>query len=122
VRTAVAAGNRGADVTVRADVRNTTGSALTTTVAGTVHGPDGAPVALRQAVLLAAGERRTVTFSPADTPGLRLARPALWWPVGLGSQPLYTARLTAGTGAAAAPSDAADTTFGVRQIASTLDA
>lgn len=103
-----------ADLTVRTRVRNDTGRAVTALVTGTVAG-----TGLTRRVPLAAHESRTVVFSPADVPGLRLRSPRVWWPAGMGAQPLYGLGLTASV--AGAVSDTAHQTFGIRDVRAPLD-
>lgn len=81
---------RSADLTVKARARNETGSAVTATVSGRIGS-----VPFSKTVPLAAHETRTVVFSRADVPGLHLRSPRVWWPAGMGGQPLYGLRLTA---------------------------
>jgi exo-1,4-beta-D-glucosaminidase len=101
-----------ADLTVKAEVRNDSGAAVTTTVSGTVAGSPLSP----QTVTLTAGQARTVTF-----PMVALANPRVWWPVGMGGQPLYDVDLTASVGGGGA-SDTVHKRFGVRDIRAPLDA
>ncbi|MEU2716687.1 sugar-binding domain-containing protein [Streptomyces sp. NPDC007205] len=104
-----------ADLTVKAQARNDTGAAVTAEVTGRI----GATTFTRQ-VPLAAHETKTVTFSPADTPGLRLTSPKVWWPAGMGGQPLYDLDLTASV--AGTTSDTAHETFGIRDVRAPLNA
>ncbi|MEU9479380.1 exo-beta-D-glucosaminidase [Streptomyces sp. NPDC048191] len=104
-----------ADLTVKAVARNDTGSAVTAEVTGRI----GATAFTRR-VRLAAHEARTVTFSPTDTPGLRLTSPRVWWPAGMGGQPLYDLDLTASV--AGTTSDTAHESFGIRDVRAPLDA
>ncbi|SRR6266536_82111 len=98
-----------ADVTVKADVHNNTGAAMTATVAGTIGG-----IALNaQQVSLAANETKTVTVKTT------IANPKVWWPRPLGDHPTYEAALTATAGGGT--SDTAATTFGIRDVKSSLD-
>ncbi|MFL6127206.1 glycosyl hydrolase 2 galactose-binding domain-containing protein [Actinophytocola sp.] len=97
------------DLTVRADVRNDTATAVSATVSGTVAGR-----AISQTVALAAKEKKTVTFATTG-----IDNPSLWWPAGMGGQPLYNLDLTAAVGGTA--SDAAHSTFGVRDVKATLN-
>jgi exo-1,4-beta-D-glucosaminidase len=108
-------GMRTADLTVKAEVRNNRTSPTTALVAGRIG-----PVGFARPVRLAPGEQRTVAFSPADTPQLRLTDPRVWWPAGLGGQPLYELKLAARVGPEVA--DTAATSFGIRDVRSSLDA
>ncbi|MFF4717359.1 exo-beta-D-glucosaminidase [Streptomyces eurythermus] len=104
-----------ADLTVRAQVRNDTGSAVTTEVTGSVG-----DIRFARTVTLGAHESKTLSFSPADVPGLHLTRPEVWWPAGMGGQPLYDLDLTATV--AGTPSDSAHESFGIRDVRAPLNA
>lgn len=99
-----------AEVTVQATVSNATDSAQSGTLSGTIEGG----IQFNQEVSLAPKEARTVTFSPANSPSLRLREPHLWWPNGYGPQNLYELRLAFVT--RQEESDATRLSFGVRQI------
>ncbi|MBV2352989.1 exo-beta-D-glucosaminidase [Streptomyces sp. J2-1] len=103
-----------ADLTVRARVRNDTARPVTARVAGTVAG-----VRVARSVPLAAHETRSVEFTPAEVPGLRLTSPKVWWPAGMGGQPLYGLDLTAS--ADGTVSDTAHRRFGVRDVRAPLN-
>ncbi|MEU9238974.1 exo-beta-D-glucosaminidase [Streptomyces sp. NPDC048385] len=103
-----------ADLTVKARARNDSDTPVTAQVSGTVA---GVPVA--RSVRLAAHQTRTVTFTPADTPGLHLTSPRVWWPAGMGGQPLYGLDLTASV--AGTKSDTAHQRFGVRDVRAPLN-
>ncbi len=98
-----------ATVTAKADVRNDSASAVTATVSGTVAGSP-----LSQTVSLAAHEQKTVTF-----PSLTLANPQVWWPAGMGGQPMYDLDLAVSV--SGATSDTAHERFGIRDVKATLD-
>jgi exo-1,4-beta-D-glucosaminidase len=100
---------RRAEVTVKADVRNDTAATVRATVTGEVAGE-----ALEQEVTLAPGERRRMAF-----PAVTLANPKIWWPAGMGEQPLYDVDLTASVGGAV--SDTAHDRFGVREVKAPLE-
>ncbi|QDO06531.1 exo-1,4-beta-D-glucosaminidase [Streptomyces sp. OK228] len=104
-----------ADLTVKAQARNETSAPVTATVSGSI-GPDAS---FSKTVSLAAHETKTVTFSPTDTPGLRLSAPKVWWPAGMGGQPLYGLDLTASVGGSA--SDTAHEHFGIREVKAPLN-
>ncbi|KUN05903.1 exo-beta-D-glucosaminidase [Streptomyces yokosukanensis] len=104
-----------ADLTVTAQARNDTGAPVTARITGTL----GSTTFTRQ-VPLAAHASKTVTFSPADTPGLHLSAPEVWWPAGMGGQPLYGLDLTASV--AGTTSDTAHESFGVRDVQAPLNA
>ncbi|WP_371673942.1 exo-beta-D-glucosaminidase [Streptomyces sp. NBC_00289] len=103
-----------ADLTVKAQARNDTASPVTATVAGSI----GA-ISFSRSVSLAAHEAKTVTFAPADVPGLHLTSPKVWWPAGMGGQPLYSLDLTAS--AAGTVSDTAHESFGIRDVKAPLN-
>ncbi|MFI5973278.1 glycosyl hydrolase 2 galactose-binding domain-containing protein [Streptomyces sp. NPDC051452] len=103
-----------ADLTVKARARNDSGAAVTAEISGSVAG-----TAFSRTVPLAAHETKTVTFSPADVPGLHLDSPKVWWPAGMGGQPLYDLDLTAGV--AGATSDTAHQRFGIRDVQAPLN-
>lgn len=117
-----------AGLTVKAKLRNDSAAQVTTTVTGTLTGPAaGAPTGaqepayapFRQDVTLRAHETKTVTFAPARYPQLHLVSPRVWWPAGMGAQELYGLRLTAT--ASGTLSDAADETFGIRDVRAPLN-
>ncbi|WP_129311253.1 exo-beta-D-glucosaminidase [Streptomyces sp. L2] len=104
-----------ADLTVKARARNDSAATVTAEVTGGI----GA-IRFSRTVRLAAHETRTVTFSPADVPALRLTSPRVWWPAGMGGQPLYDLDLTASV--SGTPSDTAHETFGIRDVRAPLNA
>jgi exo-1,4-beta-D-glucosaminidase len=104
-----------AALTVKVEARNRDASAHDATITGEVAG-----VSLRRTIRLAAGETQTVSFSSETDPGLDLRHPQVWWPVGMGSQPLY--RLQMAAAVEGLTSDRASATFGVRSVSSHLTA
>ena len=102
-----------AALTVKVDVRNLDTLAHDVQITGVA-----ADVPLARTIHLAAGESRTVAFSPADNPRLELHEPRVWWPVGMGAHPLYTAQMVAAVDNVT--SDRASATFGVRSVSAHL--
>ncbi|MFJ3234319.1 glycosyl hydrolase 2 galactose-binding domain-containing protein [Streptomyces sp. NPDC086787] len=103
-----------ADLTVKARVHNGSDRDVTAQVTGKAAGTP-----LTRSVQLAAHETKTVAFTPADTPGLRLTTPKVWWPAGMGGQPLYDLELSVSV--AGTVSDTAHETFGVRDVQAPLN-
>ncbi|ETK37029.1 glycosyl hydrolase 2 galactose-binding domain-containing protein [Microbispora sp. ATCC PTA-5024] len=97
-----------ADLTVKVNARNDGASAVTATIAGTAAG-----MGFSQDVSLAAHQTKTVSVP------LTIASPKVWWPYGMGGQPLYDLSVTATVGGTV--SDTASSTFGVRSVTSSLD-
>jgi exo-1,4-beta-D-glucosaminidase len=102
-----------AALTVKVQARNLDASARDATITGIVAG-----VSLRRTIHLAPGETQTVSFSPKSDPGLDLNHPQVWWPVGMGAHPLYTAQIAAAVDGLI--SDRASATFGIRSVSSHL--
>jgi exo-1,4-beta-D-glucosaminidase len=102
-----------AALTVKVQARNLDTVAREATITGEVAG-----VSLQRTIHLAAGETQTVAFTPKTDPGLDLSHPNVWWPAGMGAQPLYALQLTATVDGAT--SDQAGATFGIRSVSSRL--
>jgi exo-1,4-beta-D-glucosaminidase len=97
-----------ADLTVKAQARNDSNAPVTAQVRGSIGS-----AAFEKTVSLAAHETKTVSF------GLHLASPKVWWPAGMGGQPLYGLDLTASVAGTA--SDTAHQTFGIRDVQAPLN-
>ncbi|MER7638886.1 MULTISPECIES: glycosyl hydrolase 2 galactose-binding domain-containing protein [unclassified Streptomyces] len=97
-----------ADLTVKARARNDSGAPVTAKVRGSVGG-----TTFEKSVSLAAHQTKPVTFA------LHLTSPKVWWPAGMGGQPLYALDLTASV--AGTPSDTAHQTFGIRDVRAPLN-
>lgn len=104
-----------ADLTVKAQARNDSSAAVTATVSGSI----GSDASFSKTVSLAAHETKTVIFSPIDSPGLHLNAPKVWWPAGMGGQPLYGLDLTVSVAGTA--SDTAHEDFGIRDVRAPLN-
>jgi exo-1,4-beta-D-glucosaminidase len=102
-----------ADLTVTAEVWNTTDAPVKGTLRGTIES-----VRLSREVSLAPRQKTTVRFTPTDTPSLSIKNPRVWWPYRHGTQELYTLALE--LEADGRRSDDARVTFGIQQITSEL--
>ncbi|MFF2789012.1 sugar-binding domain-containing protein [Streptomyces sp. NPDC058049] len=105
-----------AELTVKARVRNDSPEPATATVTAAIGGTG---IVLREDVTLRARETRTLVFAPDRHRRLRLQRPALWWPAGMGPQNLYGLHLTATV--TGSRSDSVRHTFGIRDVKAPLD-
>jgi hypothetical protein len=98
------------DLTVKASLRNNTGTPQTAEVDAVVAGAGGFTV------------HKRIVLPPSSTTPFSVQRrvwhPAVWWPYQMGAQPLYELRLTAVVGGRV--SDRAREQFGIRTVTSTL--
>ncbi len=97
-----------ANLTVKTNVRNDSAGAVHATLSGTVAG-----VAVSQPVDLVAHQTKTLTVA------VPLDNPKVWWPAGMGGQPLYDADLAVTAGGTV--SDQAHERFGVRDVKSAVN-
>ncbi|MET0551395.1 MAG: sugar-binding domain-containing protein, partial [Vicinamibacteria bacterium] len=102
-----------ARLTATVEVVNTTDRPVEGVVRGAVEAAQ-----FSRRVSLAARERRLVSFTPADAPGLTLERPRVWWPYRWGAQPLYT--MAFDVDVLGEVSDRRDVRFGIREASSEL--
>jgi exo-1,4-beta-D-glucosaminidase len=106
---------KSAELTISAELRNQSGQYVKGALVAEVDGKT-----LKQDVELAAGETKTVRFSPENFAELKLTHPKLWWPYTVGTPELYTANLRFETGGPATISESASVTFGIREVTSEL--
>jgi len=104
-----------ADLTVYAELRNATASAVKGVVSGTVAG-----VRFEQPVELSPNEDRTVVFSSERFSQLRIQSPRAWWPFQMGEPHLEN--LTMRFSIDGRVSDERSVDFGIREITSELTA
>jgi len=102
-----------AALTVYADVQNSSDHAVRGVLRAEVD-----KIKISQPVQLAAGETKTVRFSPKQFAALRLMHPQLWWPYTMGEPFLYSAKISFAI--AGHVSDSATTNFGIREVTSEL--
>jgi len=111
--------NDAAHLTVTAVVKNASDHAVKGTLKGRIE-----KVEFAQAVELAAGESKDVTFLPDQYPQLNFSNPRLWWPAQMGTPNLYELNLAfvvdaeSGKGSKGEISDVSHTKFGIREITS----
>jgi exo-1,4-beta-D-glucosaminidase len=107
-----------AALTLKADVTNHAAAAQTGELSAEVSSPSGDAITVTRTVTVPAHTTRTMTFTPSDHPQLLIEHPSVWWPYGMGRQPLYNLRT-----AVTQPGSAADVqseTFGIRTITTRL--
>lgn len=115
-----------AELTVKARVRNDSDKPTTVTVTAAIHANDTGTgtgtglIVLSEDVVLRAHEARTLAFTPEHHPQLRLHRPGVWWPAGMGPQNLYGLSVSATV--AGKTSDSVRHTFGIRDVTAPLNA
>ena len=102
-----------AELTISGEVRNVSNQPAKGVLHADVEG-----IELQQPVELKAGETQIVKFAPDQFAKLKLAHPRLWWPYQMGTPNLYTVELS--FEADGQVSDAANVTFGIREVTSEL--
>jgi exo-1,4-beta-D-glucosaminidase len=113
VRSVLEPSHRSAELTVSAELRNTTDRAIT----GSVRGSIG-DISFSKSISLAPKEQATVRFTPEEVAALKIANPRLWWPYRYGEQHLYD--LSIAVDVDGALSDQAKTKFGIHEMKSEL--
>jgi exo-1,4-beta-D-glucosaminidase len=104
---------KSADLTVSAELRNTSAAPVKGTLHAELQGFE-----MHQGVELAGGETKIIKFSPAQFAKLKLDHPQLWWPYQMGSPTLHTAKLSFESDKRV--SDRAEVTYGIREVTSEL--
>ena len=108
-----------AALTVKAAVTNNSSETQTGTVTATLTLPGaGTPVTVSKAVKVPGGKTRELAIAPSEAPGLDLSHPSVWWPRGMGAQPLY--ELSASVSQPHQPPDTQSETFGIRTVTTSL--
>jgi exo-1,4-beta-D-glucosaminidase len=105
-----------AKLTVYASIRNFSDRQVAGVLHGAISRAGKSPIAIEEAVTLAAGESRDVSFAPAQFPQLAVSSPDLWWPYTMGKPSLYDLRLEFVAGNDKKVSDSAQIRFGIRSI------
>ncbi|HXO00378.1 MAG TPA: glycoside hydrolase family 2 TIM barrel-domain containing protein [Candidatus Acidoferrales bacterium] len=104
-----------AELTVETELRNASGKQVTGFLDGRFD-----DVKFRQTLVLKPRETRTVRFTPAEFPQLRIKNPKVWWPYRMGAQDLHELSLRFIIGDDS--SDEQTVRFGIREITSELNA
>jgi exo-1,4-beta-D-glucosaminidase len=108
-------GNQAAHLTITALVKNATQQPVRGMLRAGIEN-----VRISKQVDLAPGESKDVVFDPSSFPQLNLDHPRLWWPAQMGKPELY--RLNLVFEVEGQLSDHAETSFGIREITSELNA
>ncbi|HXO89036.1 MAG TPA: hypothetical protein VN885_10330 [Candidatus Acidoferrales bacterium] len=103
-----------ADLTVEAELYNAGDAQVSATLQADLEGHN-----IQQDVTLAAGETRTVRFSPETFAELRVQNPELWWPHQMGPAALHQLHLDLSIQGTL--SDHAVARYGIREITSEVD-
>jgi exo-1,4-beta-D-glucosaminidase len=103
-----------ADLALEAELYNAGDAQVSATLQADLEGHN-----IRQEVTLAAGETRTVRFSPEKFADLRVQNPELWWPHQMGPAALHQLHLNVYVQGAL--SDHAVARYGIREITSEVD-
>ncbi|KAF7594739.1 hypothetical protein BBP40_008446 [Aspergillus hancockii] len=103
-------------VTVKADLENHEGVALTGVVHGTIRSSDGT-----QTVAFSKNFKVEPHKSTKFTIDVPLLNPKIWWPAAWGEQPLYTVEAIASVGKNVTSDQAPRTVFGIRHVTSRVN-
>jgi exo-1,4-beta-D-glucosaminidase len=105
-------------LTLKGDVTNNSSNDQTGIVSGVVTSPTGDSIRVHRAVSIPAGATKTISFTPADDPDLKIDHPQVWWPYQMGSQPLYGLHMSVWQ--PGHRPDSQSETFGIRKITTRL--
>jgi exo-1,4-beta-D-glucosaminidase len=105
-------------LTLKADVTNHASTAQSGRLSTTVTSPTGGSINVSRRVNVGPGKTETVSFTPSDDPQLLIHHPSVWWPYGMGGQPLYGLRMDLNQRRSAP--DSQTETFGIRTITTRL--
>jgi exo-1,4-beta-D-glucosaminidase len=103
-----------AALTVEVELHNASDAKVSATVLADLEGHN-----IPQDVTLAAGETRTVRFTPENFAELRIQNPELWWPQQMGAPALHDLHLNVSIGGVL--SDHVVAHYGIREITSEID-
>ncbi|HTZ90700.1 MAG TPA: hypothetical protein VMA71_10170 [Alloacidobacterium sp.] len=103
-----------ARLTVYAELQNASNQPVSGVLSGTISRIGKPTVRIEQAVSLAAGEQREISFSSQQYPQLVIKNPDLWWPYTMGKPNLYDLHLDFRDNTQI--SDTAHIRFGIRTI------
>jgi exo-1,4-beta-D-glucosaminidase len=104
-----------AELTVTGEIENGSNQQVSGTVEAIVEHAG----TVSQSVTLAAGEHKTIVFTPDQYPKLSVKNPEIWWPYPFGAQALGTIQMRFVSNGAV--SDTAHATFGIREITSEMN-
>jgi hypothetical protein len=99
-----------ADITVSFDLVNSSPEVKSLEVTGKIE-----DISFSRQIELQGGEKKKITFSPADLAQLHIKQPRLWWPNGYGRPELYELLLTVKYGNGEI-SDSKKIRFGIREL------
>lgn len=108
-----------ATLRVYADLHNTSGAPVSGILTGEITRAGKPGIRFEKKVDLAANDTREVAIEPADTPGLLVNDPDLWWPYVWGQPNLYQLKLEFRI--ADQHSDVQQILFGIRKITQARD-
>jgi len=107
-----------ADVNLAFDLVNRAAGNADSKIEVTLIDPRGKSMSFTERAKLMAGETKHFNLDAGKFPELHLAIPCLWWPAGMGGQPLYTLVVKAST--AEGQSSRREVKFGVREYSTRL--